>query len=303
MAFRRGLAGRASPTPSARPRRVGGRGGAPGSRQPRPSTPAEVELTYYVKQAIAPEGTHTLALHVYARRRPPRRPLLRPVRRVAPRRRVDAAGARPGVVAPTSARESLVEGKGVSRATAGARARSRSSPRTRRASPARGRRRLRRRPRPGGRRLLNASVADLGDGSTRLLHARSPASTARGEPARQAVGDALYRVHVLPAATSPPTMPPSGRGCRGGRRRGGRFLITPRDSFGNPRLLEPPTSSRRAYARRGGEAAASPSASRLVWQKAAVTDLHNGPSPPSTPPKRARTRCSSVVHVRARRSR
>ena len=41
-------------------------GNAIGSWQPRPSAPAEVELTYYVKAAIAPGADRLLALHLYA---------------------------------------------------------------------------------------------------------------------------------------------------------------------------------------------------------------------------------------------
>lgn len=41
-------------------------GGAVGSWQPRPSKTAEVELTYYVKRAIAPGGDQRLALHIFA---------------------------------------------------------------------------------------------------------------------------------------------------------------------------------------------------------------------------------------------
>lgn len=41
-------------------------GEAVGSWSPRPSQPAEVDLTYYVKSALLPDGERLMALHLYA---------------------------------------------------------------------------------------------------------------------------------------------------------------------------------------------------------------------------------------------
>ena len=41
-------------------------GGAVGSWQPRPSQPSDVDLTFYVKAALAPKGSQLIALHLYA---------------------------------------------------------------------------------------------------------------------------------------------------------------------------------------------------------------------------------------------
>ena len=95
-------------------------GNAIGSWQPRPQTAAEVDVSYYVKAAVAPSADRLLALHLYA-------PTAASTRehfyvQYGSSRRSDAAS-RPELVlevlAPTSAHESLVEGKGLYRAHAG----------------------------------------------------------------------------------------------------------------------------------------------------------------------------------------
>ena len=254
-------------------------GGALGSWQPRASTPAEVELTYYVKQALAPEErTRSRSLR---RRRPPRAitSTSSTARRAAatPRRARSSCWAR----SPTSARESLVEGKGVSRATAGAPSTFRSSPRTRRAS--RSSRAATPSPSASSGRRRHPQRLSLRPGRwylLGLLHAQGGRRlSARGAPPRRARRRrAVPRPRAARGDLPRPLRRRRPRPRRGGRR---RVLALP---YHATRLLRQPAPARAARhlrrllraARRRAAASALAPAAQLAWQRAAVTDLHNG---------------------------
>ena len=255
-------------------------GNAIGSWQPRPSAPAEVELTYYVKAAIAPGADRLLALHLYA-------PTAASTRehyyvQYGSSRRSDAA-TRPElvleVIAPTSSHESLADGKGLYRAHAGS-----PSLFTLAARDAEGvaqtaggddfRVGLTSR----GGVVLNASVADVGNGTYSVEYTPTVSGVYRldvslgGLP----VADSPYTLSVFPAPTSPAHCVATGAGLLEATAGvPATLLLTPRDSFGNARPLETGDVFTVHVARRGERAAAAASKD-LVWQAALVTDLLNG---------------------------
>ena len=262
-------------------------GNAIGSWQPRPAAAAEVELTFYVKAAVAPAADRLLALHLYA-------PTAASTReqyyvQYGSSRRSDAAS-RPEllleVIAPTSARESTLEGKGLYRAHAGNPASltlySRDAEGVGQSA---GGDDFRVGLTSHGGVVLNASVADVGNGMYAIDYTPTVAGVYRmdvtlgGVP----VADSPYTVSVFPAPTSPAHCMAMGGGLLEATAGvAATFLLTPRDSFGNARPLESSDVFTVFVARRGAAnpsgAVTSSSASSLslVWQPAVVSDLLNG---------------------------
>lgn len=253
-------------------------GGAVGSWQPRPAQTAEVELTYYVRAALAPSAGQLLALHLYA-------PTAASTRehfyvQYGSSRRGDAT-TRPelalDIIAPTSARASLVAGKGVARALAG-------SPSTflifakdaEGVAQAAGGDSFSVGLASGGGTVLNASVSDLGNGTYSVYYTPTVAAVYRLDVTLNGVPvyDSPYRVYVFPGPTSPPHCAGLGIGLvEATAGSPARFVLTPRDSFGNARPLEPPDVFTVFVAKKDGQTAAS---SSRAWQPARVSDLLNG---------------------------
>ena len=176
--------------------------------QPRPSQPSEVELTYYVKRAMGASADRLLALHLYA-------PTAASTRehyyvQYGLSRRADAS-TRPelvlDVIAPTSAGESTVDGKGLYRALAGSPATFTISARD-----AEGLAQA-----AGGDDFhvglvscngasLNASVEETGNGTYSVYYTPTVAGLYKLDVTLggRAVGDAPFTTHIVPAPTARP---------------------------------------------------------------------------------------------------
>lgn len=251
-------------------------GNAIGSWQPRPAQPSEIELTYYVKAALRPAADHLLAFHLYA-------PTAASTRehfyvQYGSSRRSDST-TRPElvleVVAPTSGRESLVEGTGLYRSLAGA-----PSTFTIFARDAEGMAQaaggddIRVGLSSYGGAVLNATVSDLANGTYMAYYAPTVAGVYKMDVTVSgvAMADSPYSVHVFPAPTSPAHCIGLGQGIlEATAGEAASFIITPRDSFGNARPLESTDVFTVFVARR---TATAPNG--LSWRQAVVTDLRNG---------------------------
>ena len=248
-------------------------GGAIGSWEPKPARPSEVELTFHAKAALARAADKRLSLHLYSPGSASSREHY--YVQYGSSRRGDAAS-RPELVldavAPTSARESQAEGKGLHRALVGTAAsfviEARDADGSAQAL--------------GGDAfkaslvmrgaVVNASVSDVGNGSYAAYYTPSAAGVYRLEVTLGGVplGESPYRVEVFPGPTSPSHCTASGPGLvEATAGLPATFLITSRDSFGNARPLETKDVFTTFVARRSADG-------RLGWQNARVTDLLNG---------------------------
>ena len=199
------------------------------------------------------------------------------------------------IVAPTSARQSLAEGRGLYTATAGSPSTFMLYARDGEGHPQASHAGdaipfqvgLSLPPAAAGLSpiVLNASLSDLGNGTFSAYYTPSVAGlylldvTLGGEP----VADSPYRLSVFPAATSPPHCAAFGPGLvEAVAGEAMSFAITPRDSFGNARPLEQPDKFTVSLARKGDGGAAPSALPRLfssgglVWKPATVVDHRNG---------------------------
>ena len=254
-------------------------GGAVGSWQPRPSQPAEVDLTYYVKAALGPSGDKMMAMHLYA-----------PTAASSAKdhfyvqygssRRGDAS-TRPSlrleIIAPTSSHESVAEGRGLYNGVAGTPSTFVITARDAEGVAQGG----------GGDAfavglvsstgaVINATISDLANGTYVAYYTPTVAGTytldasLHGAP----VADSPYAVHVFPSHTAPAHCAADGAGLvEATAGAPASLLITPRDAFGNSRPLEPPDVFTVSLAR-VGSGTAGPGA--LVWQNTPVRDQLNG---------------------------
>ena len=252
-------------------------GNAIGSWQPKQDTATQVELTYYVRQALSAAASQLLALHLYA-------PTTASSRehyyvQYGSSRRGDASR-RPElileVIAPTSPPATTVDGKGLYRAIAGS-----PSSFTIAARDAEGVHQA-----AGGDLfrawltspqgvLINASVMDANDGTYTVGYTPTIAALYSLDIQLDgiSVGNSPYTVTVFPAATSPAHCFAWGAGTiEATAGKSATFLISPRDSFGNVRPLDSSDAFTVVLVR---GRSAGPSGAP-AWQPAVISDMQNG---------------------------